>query len=35
MPPTVATNSRTVGGVTTTRNYVYTSGNLTAITKAA
>jgi YD repeat-containing protein len=32
---TVATDTRTVNGVTTTRNYGYTSGNLTSITKAA
>lgn len=32
---TVAADSRTVDGVTTTRNYGYTNGNLTSITKAA
>ncbi|TQJ60470.1 YD repeat-containing protein [Arthrobacter sp. SLBN-83] len=32
---TVATDSRTVNGVITTRNYGYTNGNLTSITKAA
>ncbi|AYR01532.1 hypothetical protein PP639_gp032 [Arthrobacter phage Seahorse] len=32
---TVASDSRTVGGVTTVRNYTYTNGNLTSITKEA
>ncbi|UKA69596.1 hypothetical protein [Arthrobacter sp. FW306-06-A] len=31
---TVATDTRTINGVTTTRNYGYTNGNLTSITKA-
>lgn len=31
---TVAMDSRTVGGVTTTRTYTYTNGNLTGIEAA-
>jgi YD repeat-containing protein len=31
---TVATDSRAVGGVTTTRTYTYTNGNLTGIEAA-